>query len=134
MQDLHEVIDQKFQNDNFCSLLQSTLFQRKINTSSTLKDIYDGKIYQSQISAGKLGQKNQISFSFNTDGISPFQSSTVTIWPIYLVINELPIHIRFKMENVILLGLWFGKQKPNMNSFLAPVVQMINEGTFNYFY
>ena len=31
------------------------------------------------------------------------------------------------MENVILLRLWFGT-KPKMNSFLAPVVQMINEG------
>jgi hypothetical protein len=130
MQDLHEAISEKFQNPEFCSMLQSTLLQRKINTKSTLNDIYDGRIYQEQIQSGNLGKKNQISFSFNTDGISPFQKSTVTIWPIYLVINELPINHRFKMENVILLGLWFARQKPNMNSFLAPVVQMINEGNF----
>jgi hypothetical protein len=42
-------------------------------------------------------------------------------------VNELPISHRFKMENIILLGLWFGNKKPNMNSFLSPVVQMINE-------
>ena len=39
MQDLHKVIDQKFQDDKFCSLIQSTLSQRIINRKSSLKDI-----------------------------------------------------------------------------------------------
>jgi len=31
-----------------------------------------------------------ISFQINTDGVALFRSSKYSIWPIYLVVNELP--------------------------------------------
>lgn len=57
-----------------------------------------------------------------TDGISIFKSSRYSIWPFYLVINELPYQERFKMENLILIGLWSGHGKPDANLFLSPFV------------
>ena len=36
--------------------------------------------------------------------------------------NELPISKRWCNDNIILAGLWFGTQKPNMLTFLKPFV------------
>ena len=44
-------------------------------------------------------------FSVNTDGISPFAGSKRTLWPIFIVINELSIVARFKFKNTILAGI-----------------------------
>lgn len=41
------------------------------------------------------------------------------------MVNELPFQVRTK--ELILAGLWFGKEKPNMNVFLEPFVDIINE-------
>lgn len=40
------------------------------------------------------------------------------MWPLYLIINELPFNERKKRENTLLLGLWYGDKKPNANSFI----------------
>jgi hypothetical protein len=56
--------------------------------------------------------------------IRKFKHSNVSLWPIWLVNNELEPHIRFKKEYVKLFGVWFGKQEPIMNTFLTPCVQM----------
>jgi hypothetical protein len=37
-----------------------------------------------------------------TDGISTFESSNESMWPIFLTFNELDYKSRFKMENVVL--------------------------------
>ena len=63
---------------------------------------------------------NDMSLTWNTDGIPVFKSSDYAIWPLQASINELPPHLRHK--NILLLGLWFGK-KPNMNVFLVPFVE-----------
>lgn len=69
---------------------------------------------------GFLSNHHNISFTFNTDGASIFKSSKVSVWPIFLVINELPYKLRMKRENIILDSLWFGTQKPAMGTFLKP--------------
>ena len=97
-------------------------FKRKIDGS--VRDVYDGKLYKSR---GILSSGDNISFMFNTDGAPVFKSSKMSIWPIYLVINELPINIRFNKENMILAGLWFGSKKPFMLSFLKPIVKELEK-------
>ena len=44
---------------------------------------------------------------------------SVSIWPLYFIINELPYSHRYKRENIILAGLWFGPKKPVVNLFLS---------------
>jgi len=34
------------------------------------------------------------------------------------------VELRFKKENIFLIGLWFDSQKPNMTTFLTPLTQM----------
>lgn len=62
------------------------------------------------------------SFSMNTDGASLSKSSKLSMWPVFLIINELPLHKRFAIDNVILAGLTVGENKPNMDFFLNPIV------------
>ena len=51
----------------------------------------------------------------NTDGVPVFKSSKVSIWPLYLVINELNYSKRMAYENMIFVGLWFGEKKPTVD-------------------
>ena len=54
-----------------------------------------------------------------------------SLWPIWLYINELcPTH-RFKTENLILAGLWFGKSAPNMAMFLKPFINELLDLSVN---
>lgn len=66
-----------------------------------------------------LNENNEshLSFIFNTDGIPFFKSSKTSIWPIFLMVNELPYRMRKSRENMLMCGLWFGKSKPDMNMF-----------------
>ena len=74
-----------------------------------------------------LSSPDNISFIMNTDGAPVFKSSKVSIWPVFLIINELPFHLRIAKENMIFAGLWFGEKKPLMTSFLKPIFNHLNE-------
>jgi hypothetical protein len=62
-------------------------------------------------------------FTLNTDGISPCSKSDISIWPIYLVINELPINLRFCYDHVIIAGLSVSHGKPNLEPLTVPIIQ-----------
>lgn len=102
-------------------------FNRKKHGSNNIEDIYDGHQYKKFMQTGQfLATQNNISFLWNTDGIPVFKSSKFSIWPLYFAINELPLHKRWSSSNIILGGLWFGSQKPNMMTFLQPFNESIS--------
>ena len=84
------------------------------------EDIYDGRLYRSLVSKAILSSGNNMSFIYNTDGVPVFKSFKVSIWPLYLITNELPYNKRFARENMIFAGMWFGEKKPAMWTFLKP--------------
>ncbi|XP_043476020.1 uncharacterized protein LOC122507401 [Leptopilina heterotoma] len=97
----------------------------RVGKENCFNDIYDGKLYRKFVnSLNEEDKHNYATVSFNTDGAPLFESSSCTIWPIYLMLNELPFNVR--SIELILVGLWFGKDKPNMSSFLLPFVQSMN--------
>ena len=100
-------------------------FQRKKKHPNNIEDIYDGRIYTKLFEDGILSSPDNISFVMNTDGVPVFKSSKMAIWPIYLIINELPYFKRMKSENMIFAGLWFSEKKPAMWTFLKPYVQTL---------
>ena len=57
----------------------------------------------------------------NIDGIAMCEKSTLSIWPVYLVINEIEIGSRFYIDNVILAGLCVGLTKPSIEDFFIPI-------------
>lgn len=93
---------------------------------NNLEDIFDGLVYQELFNpGGPLHDTTNLTYTFNTDGMPIFSSSKCSLWPIYLIINELPPKTR--KENMILAGVWFGKCEPKMNLFLSKFVQEANK-------
>lgn len=66
---------------------------------------------------------------FNSDGSPAFESSTFSIVPIQLCINEIPFEERYR--NTIICGYWFGKDKPNMSIFVKAFVDSMNDLSVN---
>lgn len=125
------IIDQirkKYSTEGFVQLLNHRFSRIKINPDN-IEDVYDGELYKA---AGEiLACALNISLMWNSDGISPYKSSNFQIHPFYLTINELPPHLRFKEENVLLAGLAFGYEKPNANLLMKPIyeeIKILREG------
>ena len=94
-------------------------FERPRQVLNSISDIYDGHLYQEWLRNGFLADTRNISFSWFTDGVPVFKSSKISMWPVYLTVNELPFEIRKKRENTLLLGYWFDNKKPIMNAFFS---------------
>ena len=95
-----------------------------------LADIWDGE----KLKNFSTFENNTISlaFSLSTDGVPVFKSSTVSMWPAYLLVLNLPVKVRMNSSNIILAGLWVGHTKPPMKLLLDPVISNLdhlrNEG------
>ncbi|XP_037278000.2 uncharacterized protein LOC119170838 isoform X1 [Rhipicephalus microplus] len=104
-----------------CDLLDLT---KPLPTNGTFSDIWDGTMYRTFVAESQhCGPR--ISFSLNADGTPLFKSSGTSIWPIQLIVNELPPQQR--MSKLVLAALWFWKEKPNMALFQGTFVEKMNE-------
>lgn len=119
-----------FQNfnvsDQLHRIISSNYHQMNLGVKSTgdiMTDIRDGDVHRRlQNSCGDLF----VTLSVNVDGIQPNQGTNKSIWPILLVVNEIPMQHRFSPENIILEGVWPGPKKPSrheMGLFLKPLVE-----------
>ena len=97
-------------------------YTRQKSNDLSYEDIYDGSVYKS-LPTNFSENRNNITFTWNTDGVPLFKSSHVSIWPFYLMINELPYKLRIRKENMILAGLWFGPTKPCANLFMNSFIE-----------
>ena len=77
------------------------------SSDNTLRDFIDGELYK-RILNSRIGsavkRKESFTITFNTDGISLSESSTLSIWPCFGTINEIILKGRFCIENIILYG------------------------------
>lgn len=71
-----------------------------------LTDVYDGDIYANFFQCESEGLKlgNVMSYTLNTDGIALCEKSRLSITPIILSLNELPLAERFNIQNVVIAG------------------------------
>ena len=72
-----------------------------------MRDITDGSLYKKILKSdiGRLiKQKEAFMLTLNTDGISLSGNSTLSIWPVYAVLNEINLNERFCIDNVIVVG------------------------------
>jgi hypothetical protein len=82
-------------------------------------DIVDGEAYK------KLELKrNDLTLTMNTDGVCVFKSSSFSIWPIFVSLNELKYKLRRKHTKLV--ALWIGMKKPDFHTFLTPFVNQCN--------
>lgn len=92
--------------------------------TETINDITDGNIYKmlpgKNDPNGKL--RHKVTLTLNTDGVEVFKSSKKSLWPIQATINELNVIERFRTKNILLLGLYYHNNHPNMQLFLKKLV------------
>ena len=96
------------------------------NPQKKLMDVYDGSIYQELFNTGILNNENTLSFAICTDGVQIFKSSKVSMWPVYMLINELPLSQLQARENINFYGTWISPKKLVMWSFLKPLYEELN--------
>jgi len=70
-------------------------FNRVKRAERNIEDVYDGTLYQRKfVPGGFLSERYNISVKVNTDGVAIFRSSQFGVWPLFLLVNELPPVIR----------------------------------------
>ena len=72
------------------------LLQQRFKTSKfdgVFRDVYDGVEYRKH--SEFLSHPAHVSLLLNTDGVAIFRSSAVSIWPVWVMINELPRAVRY---------------------------------------
>lgn len=113
---------------NFYS--QCELWRSK--TGSNLADVMDGKIWKDfQTYNGRpfLSEPWNYVLMMNVDWFQPFKHVQYSVGVVYLTIMNLPRHLRYKRENMIVVGILPGPHEPsyNINSFLQPLVTELME-------
>ncbi len=63
-----------------------------------LSDIKDGLLFRYMFESALLNDKS-ISLVLNTDGVNVFKSNKFSIWPVLLMINELPFTDRYLLHH-----------------------------------
>ena len=108
--------------------------QWKIEESSdgTYKDVFDGKIwkdFQSYNGEPFLSEPFTFGLMLNVDWFRPCKHTEYSLGAIYLTFMNLPRTMRFRQENVLLVGLIPGPREPkrNINPFLVPLVQELQK-------
>lgn len=102
-----------------------TVSNRK-RQEGVMTDINDGVLYKQFMESLPPVQKDSYATCvFNSDGSPVLKSSTLSVWPIQIIVNESPVNIR--TSKAITFGLWFGRNKPKMNLFLKPFVDKMND-------
>lgn len=75
------------------------------HSNEEISDVLSGEIYKKEKAV--LCNETLLPLTVNLDGAKIFASST---WPVQLTQNYLPPHIRFRAENVLVVGLYCGKK------------------------
>lgn len=114
------VIPIKDQIHQIISYYHKEILEYKLKFHGGLTNLCD--IHDGQLLRDKRGQ-NMISISFTTDGVATAVSNTKrSMWPIAVMVNDLPLNLRFARKNVLLAGLWLKKGDPPMPVFLKSFV------------
>ncbi len=93
---MHPLLSITFCNNYSTDPVSWELLQKRFrpnDVATCIRDIYDGAAYRKHSTF--LNNPANISFTLNTDGVSLYRSSSISIWPVWLVVNELPPRKRY---------------------------------------
>ncbi|XP_029665751.1 uncharacterized protein LOC115237071 [Formica exsecta] len=104
------------------TIIKNRLKKKRINT---INDVYDGELYKNLYNNQ---QENTIllTFNFNSDGAPISKSSKSGIWPIQIIINELPPRVRFRY--ILLAAMWMTRSEPSpqfMNLYMKIFIDQL---------
>lgn len=100
--------------------------------SMEMEDIYDGQVWKDfQKVSGKpfLSGSLGLGLMMNIDWFQPYKRASYSVGAIYVTIMNLPRSVRFKRENVVLIGILPGPCEPkhDINPYLQPIVDELSE-------
>lgn len=72
-------------------------------------------------------EDGDIWIGINTDGVRVYRRGKKGAWPVWAINFNLPPSQRYKLKNLMLLGLYFGEDKPLMADFLKPLFRNLAE-------
>lgn len=111
------------------------VFSNSQNADTELSDIWDGKNFRGfKGPDGKPfvqpgSQEGRYVFSLCMDGFNPFimkeAGKKVSVGAIYMVLLNLPVDVRYRVENMFLVGIIPGPREPSLeqiNHVLRPLV------------
>lgn len=105
-------------------------FDTSANSEESYRDAHDGEILRDVIAAYQDVDINILSLCLNVDGANKFKSNGLSIWPIQLMQNFLPPHMRFLPNNIIVNGLFYHKSSSdnelNFHEYMRPLVEELN--------
>ncbi|GET57517.1 hypothetical protein GLOIN_2v1786147 [Rhizophagus irregularis DAOM 181602=DAOM 197198] len=121
-----------------CSIIRTKRTRRCVN-DRVLCDVYDGEIWKNFSNSGiivddesdeqrffnKEHADDHLGIMINVDWFQPFERTIHSSGAIYGAIFNLPRELRFKPENMLILGLMPGPNEPSLhqiNHYLAPIV------------
>ena len=95
--------------------------------SLNLYDVHDGQVWKDFFHFQKepfLADRNAIALVMNVDWFRPYKHRMYSIGVVYLAIMNLPRAIRYKRENILIIGLLPGPSEPpkTINTYLSPLV------------
>jgi len=127
---LQNSIEQLCKRESF--LIECEKWRNRTIPDGFLCDIYDGLLWKDFYSIDGynfLSAPHCFLLTLNTDWFQPFDRTTYSVGVLYLTIQSLPRHLRYRMENIIIVGIIPGPKEPkkHMNSFLAPLVYELQE-------
>jgi hypothetical protein len=106
----------------------------------TFRDIWDAPALRSFVGhdghlfMNRPGTEERLMFSLNMDGFNPFQNKVAgkkaSMGAMYMVCLNLPPGLRYKVENMFLVGIIPGPHHPSLdqiNHILRPLVDDLND-------
>lgn len=92
-----------------------------------ITDVHDAVILKKLYDQFSKSGRNVISLTLNTDGANKFKSNSCSVWPIQIIQNFLPPEQRYKPINILTIGLYYGKHKPNCIEYFDPLAIELKE-------
>ena len=127
----YSIIDslQKFlQRHNFLELCDE--WRSRSCSDSYLTDVYNGKLWKDWMKKDGIPLLGNLLFMLNIDWFQLFEHTQYCCGVIYIVIQNLPRAVWFKMENVLIVSTIPGPKEPNYNqlsNYLKPMVDELQK-------
>lgn len=105
-------------------------FDTSDRNDKSYRDVHDGEVLRKVLDAYEDDDINILSLCLNVDGANKFKSNSFSVWPIQLMQNYLPPHMRFLPNNIILNGLFYHKANSgnelNFHTYMRPLIEELN--------
>ncbi|PAA77214.1 hypothetical protein BOX15_Mlig024626g3 [Macrostomum lignano] len=99
-------------------------YEQKLQTSSN-SDVLNSKIVSDQNLQRSSNKSIHLHLLVSADGANFFDNAKSSFWPFQAQILNLPVHIRQKFSNLILLALVAAKAIPHFQVFLPEIVKSL---------